>query len=37
MTDGYIVKVMKTHKTVKHVDLVTKVTAQIANFKVQPI
>ena len=32
ITEAYIVKVMKTHKTVKHTDLVTKVIAQIANF-----
>ena len=34
--DGYIVKVMKTHKTVNHQDLMTKVIAQISTFQAQP-
>lgn len=34
--DGNIVKVMKTHKSVIHVDLVQKVIAQISTFQAQP-
>ena len=34
--DSQIVKIMKTHKTVPHTDLVQKVIAAISLFKAQP-
>lgn len=34
--DAYIVKVMKTHKTVMHTELITKVMQQISMFKAEP-